>query len=232
MMPPSTQQAMIGPGACSCAATVAGTRKMPLPMATPTDTATVCSRLTERGMRSPQGYAIKSLREQLDPVTHRHRGAPADMCEAADVGGGDEVGRAALESRALLPQQPARRLRRQDGIGSRRTAALVAVGNRGEGKAGGREQALDRAAELQGVLQSARRMEGDPRRSRRRPACCAPQRRGESLTLGAQHLSDVAGERTDARRPCAVVRIALQRSEEHTSELQSRSDLVCRLLLE
>src|SRR5881227_1856053 len=135
MMPPSTQQAMIGPGACSCAATVAGTRKIPLPMATPTDTATVCSRLTERGMRSPHWSAIKSLREQLDPVTHRQRGAAADMREAADVGGGDEVRRAALQSRDLLPQQPSGELRLQDGIGSRRTAALVAVADRGEGKA-------------------------------------------------------------------------------------------------
>src|SRR2546421_12081399 len=30
----------------------------------------------------------------------------------------------------------------------------------------------------------------------------------------------------------ALDQIALERSEEHTSELQSRSDLVCRLLLE
>src|SRR2546428_3189335 len=30
----------------------------------------------------------------------------------------------------------------------------------------------------------------------------------------------------------AVVRAGVERSEEHTSELQSRSDLVCRLLLE
>src|SRR5882724_5503687 len=83
--------AMMPPGACSCAATVAGTRKILLPMATPTDTATVCSRLTERGMRSPHWSAIKSLREQFDPVTHRHRGAAADMYETANVGGGNEV---------------------------------------------------------------------------------------------------------------------------------------------
>src|SRR5260221_9674872 len=39
----------------------------------------------------------------------------------------------------------------------------------------------------------------------------------------------------DAARPAAgavVPRIQLHRSEEHTSELQSHSDLVCRLLLE
>src|SRR2546421_13047061 len=35
----------------------------------------------------------------------------------------------------------------------------------------------------------------------------------------------------DAKRPCDVHRFG-RRSEEHTSELQSRSDLVCRLLLE
>src|SRR2546421_7210236 len=33
-------------------------------------------------------------------------------------------------------------------------------------------------------------------------------------------------------RPRPVVRASFGRSEEHTSELQSRSDLVCRLLLE
>src|SRR5690349_23675325 len=33
-------------------------------------------------------------------------------------------------------------------------------------------------------------------------------------------------------RPGQPVSVALQRSEEHTSELQSRRDLVCRLLLE
>src|SRR2546430_5611248 len=36
--------------------------------------------------------------------------------------------------------------------------------------------------------------------------------------------------RRSERRP--VVRTALDRSEEHTSELQSQSNLVCRLLLE
>src|SRR5206468_13080206 len=33
-------------------------------------------------------------------------------------------------------------------------------------------------------------------------------------------------------KPPAPIRSSKQRSEEHTSELQSRSDLVCRLLLE
>src|SRR3989440_6788253 len=34
------------------------------------------------------------------------------------------------------------------------------------------------------------------------------------------------------RQPANAVAISQRRSEEHTSELQSRSDLVCRLLLE
>src|SRR5260221_10341483 len=32
--------------------------------------------------------------------------------------------------------------------------------------------------------------------------------------------------------PCVLMEVDRQRSEEHTSELQSHSDLVCRLLLE
>src|SRR5690349_23762912 len=37
---------------------------------------------------------------------------------------------------------------------------------------------------------------------------------------------------TLSRRASSTTRASLQRSEEHTSELQSRRDLVCRLLLE
>src|SRR5207247_10781823 len=35
-----------------------------------------------------------------------------------------------------------------------------------------------------------------------------------------------------SRFPCSRARVSFRRSEEHTSELQSRVDLVCRLLLE
>src|SRR2546428_5934475 len=41
-----------------------------------------------------------------------------------------------------------------------------------------------------------------------------------------------AERRSSAQREPVVDRFHLLRSEEHTSELQSRSDLVCRLLLE
>src|SRR2546421_4159604 len=70
-----------------------------------------------------------------------------------------------------------------------------------------------------------------------------------SLARGAQllHLTDRRGVRAEAvaavnhhDRPGDPLqvhgpverRVAAARSEEHTSELQSRSDLVCRLLLE
>src|SRR2546428_5217007 len=43
---------------------------------------------------------------------------------------------------------------------------------------------------------------------------------------GHRHFAD------QSRAAATGPRLALARSEEHTSELQSRSDLVCRLLLE
>src|SRR2546421_11750804 len=52
------------------------------------------------------------------------------------------------------------------------------------------------------------------------PISVAPRQRASVGRLAA------AGDRAGARRPRDW------RSEEHTSELQSRSDLVCRLLLE
>src|SRR5206468_12004936 len=51
------------------------------------------------------------------------------------------------------------------------------------------------------------------------------ERAGIGLTDGAEHHPGAVG----AAAPAAIYR---ERSEEHTSELQSRSDLVCRLLLE
>src|SRR5581483_12416546 len=53
--PPNTQAISTAPGAWSCEATLAGTRKIPLPMVTPTRTATAPSSPTVRGSRSPQG---------------------------------------------------------------------------------------------------------------------------------------------------------------------------------
>src|SRR3712207_8155601 len=43
---------------------------------------------------------------------------------------------------------------------------------------------------------------------------------------------DVLADQTDAHIPVGRVDLADERSEEHTSELQSRQYLVCRLLLE
>src|SRR5215469_10600096 len=107
MTPPSTQQSSIGPGNCSCAATVAGTRKIPLPIVMPTDKATICWKLTERVMRSPHWSATGQSRgEQFDPVTHRQRRAAAQMREAADVRGRNDLRLTRLERGNLDTQQP------------------------------------------------------------------------------------------------------------------------------
>src|SRR5436190_19861633 len=50
------------------------------------------------------------------------------------------------------------------------------------------------------------------------------------LEVGERVLADVAHAHADGEREHE--RAVHQRSEEHTSELQSHSDLVCRLLLE
>src|SRR2546421_3716252 len=55
------------------------------------------------------------------------------------------------------------------------------------------------------------------------PICRGLQRRPPAALRGVQRAAPLGARRVGAR---------LRRSEEHTSELQSRSDLVCRLLLE
>src|SRR2546430_5039613 len=48
----------------------------------------------------------------------------------------------------------------------------------------------------------------------------------------AHDVRPAAGGKSQVRRRDACSEASLQRSEEHTSELQSQSNLVCRLLLE
>src|SRR2546421_31136 len=58
-------------------------------------------------------------------------------------------------------------------------------------------------------------------------------RSGLRASERARHLSLLDAKTIEALRARLAPRIVLMaRSEEHTSELQSRSDLVCRLLLE
>src|SRR5207247_7543603 len=54
---------------------------------------------------------------------------------------------------------------------------------------------------------------------------CVKARRYRSLSMGTPLVEEVG-------RPLVKIRKPGSRSEEHTSELQSRVDLVCRLLLE
>src|SRR5438034_5477038 len=63
-----------------------------------------------------------------------------------------------------------------------------------------------------------------------------PTRRSSDLTRGlflAAHCTSAATSRSTMKaNTVAPTKIEAMRSEEHTSELQSHSDLVCRLLLE
>src|SRR5260221_8387888 len=60
----------------------------------------------------------------------------------------------------------------------------------------------------------------------------SPRRRSPSASALALRRLPSASARARARLPLASAWAILPRSEEHTSELQSHSDLVCRLLLE
>src|SRR5439155_14414007 len=70
------------------------------------------------------------------------------------------------------------------------------------------------------------------RQRERDPAADAPARAGDHGDLAFEELRHrrTSGVRGQARTGSANTRAA--RSEEHTSELQSRGHLVCRLLLE
>src|SRR5437588_3292365 len=54
----------------------------------------------------------------------------------------------------------------------------------------------------------------------------------ELVLANAQHIRNVPGRKTDVNDATWIADLLAHRSEEHTSELQSHSDLVCRLLLE
>src|SRR5438034_1498784 len=56
--------------------------------------------------------------------------------------------------------------------------------------------------------------------------------RGKVLAVGEGDISDDTGERLPMVVKVDDKVLFVDRSEEHTSELQSHSDLVCRLLLE
>src|SRR5690349_23328158 len=74
----------------------------------------------------------------------------------------------------------------------------------------------------------------DQRRRRRvqRHGAAPPLHRGEALGLGGRRGRDLERLRRESLRDNVLEGLSVLRSEEHTSELQSRRDLVCRLLLE
>src|SRR5207247_10492108 len=82
-----------------------------------------------------------------------------------------------------------------------------------------------RSSDLAGVLPRRRREPG----RRRRPGARGGAVRGRSVAGRGPARRGAARRRAVLARLGAAV---ARRSEEHTSELQSRVDLVCRLLLE
>src|SRR2546427_7403715 len=80
------------------------------------------------------------------------------------------------------------------------------------------------------VLRSAARPAADllhEARARERAACIPEAVAAYEATIA---MAEIAGEQAVLAE--ALRRLAVVRSEEHTSELQSQSNLVCRLLLE
>src|SRR5256885_1470658 len=78
--PPNTQHRMTEPGECNCAATAAGTRKIPLPMVRPTRTATASTKPTLRGMRSPHWSACTvPSRALVSDIHYRSRCSHAGL---------------------------------------------------------------------------------------------------------------------------------------------------------
>src|SRR3712207_7599814 len=67
---------------------------------------------------------------------------------------------------------------------------------------------------------------------RRAIACRTPPEEGLTIVSSRSHGDPEALREFLAGRPVAATAAAGSRSEEHTSELQSRQYLVCRLLLE
>src|SRR5688572_32266033 len=64
------------------------------------------------------------------------------------------------------------------------------------------------------------------------PALKYPRQRIAAALHGVGRTVGITRDRHRTQNVLVVAQVALARSEEHTSELQSQSNLVCRLLLE
>src|SRR5699024_12244965 len=80
------------------------------------------------------------------------------------------------------------------------------------------------------LFRSALRREFDNTRTYRRPLALIPGRLHHQLAVELLLPVMAGNQKTQTYAAICLARVA--RSEEHTSELQSRFDLVCRLLLE
>src|SRR5579859_4937996 len=89
--------------------------------------------------------------EQLDPMAHRRRRAGLQVVQAADVRGGNDIGRSGLERRELAAAQLARDRGVQQRVRAGRAATKMGVVHADEGVASLGEKRLDLAAQLLAV---------------------------------------------------------------------------------
>src|SRR5256885_13184611 len=83
-------------------------------------------------------------------------------------------------------------------------------------------------AELQQILGMGQSRISSHLAQLKRAGVVADRRVGKNVYYGASHN----GQKAQRQRVAEITRLLAPRSEEHTSELQSPCNLVCRLLLE
>src|SRR3989475_5028873 len=223
---------------------------------------TASSNISSRsaGPNSPRSYALTPANHQpgfpWEPTTAvgmrgsvtvsglQHawsRSAPDDTCEARIAPG---VLRGAREhDRAALDDvEAARGLGHVVDVGLGDQDRMAELSDRRDARAHGRD---DRRREpLEGLVEQKHLgIERQRPRDREHLPLAAAQLRALARGIPPEHREDAVGER-DALRGGAPARARpggdldvlghgeVGRSEEHTSELQSQSNLVCRLLLE
>src|SRR5947209_11917952 len=164
-----------------------------------------------------------------------HRGPQPAAFQDVNVLGRERTLVELFDAPALMPGHPHRCLQVRRKVPRRRVIELTGLGIPQPDPAGAQPQQIRDQAEcpLQGLLHIGRTVKGfgdgveDPQlpdvRILRTPRLLC----GRCLTLVLRHASSWLSV-PFACRP----RLPLSRSEEHTSELQSRQYLVCRLLLE
>src|SRR5712691_2379460 len=95
---------------------------------------------------------VQPFFECRNPVPYRQTGTGREMHLAADIGGGDQLGAARAERREFVPLELLGQIRLQQGISSRRTAAQMRIGDRGQLESRHCEEPLGHAFDVLPVL--------------------------------------------------------------------------------